>query len=224
MQVTLPNGFVGEFIRVRVKMDVGKKLTRVVRLIKAGETKNYSVKYEILPTFCYECGMMGHWYEECGTGEHDRSKFEWGPFLLSSRGMAGGGQGSRFAGLGRGDHTGEDYVGGRGRGRGRRGNLFGGQGQANADAQYNGAQKANEERDTNAPSAKGVLTEYDPSISWWFNALAEKNAMATSENEGSIKEDPLILGKRSADDSNTGKGAFTEVLNPSSAIVPVGNT
>lgn len=34
VQVTLPNRFVGEFIRVRVKLDVNKKLTRVVGITK----------------------------------------------------------------------------------------------------------------------------------------------------------------------------------------------
>ena len=85
VQTTLPNGFIGEFIRARVKLDVSKKLTRVVQFTKNGETEKYSVKFEKLPTFCYECGTMGHWYEECGTGEDDVAKCEWGPFILASR-------------------------------------------------------------------------------------------------------------------------------------------
>ncbi|KAE8772793.1 reverse transcriptase [Hordeum vulgare] len=36
VQVTLLNGFVGEFIRVRVKLDVNKKITRVVGITKGG--------------------------------------------------------------------------------------------------------------------------------------------------------------------------------------------
>jgi hypothetical protein len=28
----------------------------------------YQVKYEKMPDFCAHCGMLGHWYEECGTG------------------------------------------------------------------------------------------------------------------------------------------------------------
>lgn len=70
---------------MRVRLDVGKKLTRIGHITKGGETEPYSVKYEKLPTLYYECGLMGHWYEECGSGEHDASKFEWGRFILSSR-------------------------------------------------------------------------------------------------------------------------------------------
>lgn len=60
VQVTLPNGFVGEFIRARVRLDVSKKLTRVVQFTKAGEREKYRVNFEKLPTFCYACGLMGH--------------------------------------------------------------------------------------------------------------------------------------------------------------------
>lgn len=72
-QITLPNGFVGQFIRVLVKLDVNKKLTHFVIFTKAGKTEFYQVKYEKLPTFCYFCGMMGHWHEECGSVEHNES-------------------------------------------------------------------------------------------------------------------------------------------------------
>jgi hypothetical protein len=41
------------------------------------------VKYEKLPIFCNFCGLIGHCYDECGTGEHDVSKFEWGDFILA---------------------------------------------------------------------------------------------------------------------------------------------
>lgn len=104
VQVTLPNGFAGEFIRVRAKLDVNKKLTRVVGITKGGETEKYLMKFEKLPTFCHACGLMGYWYEECGTGEHDVSKFEWGNFLLAPRRGRGGGRGGRSNG-GRGRNS-----------------------------------------------------------------------------------------------------------------------
>ncbi|KAE8821405.1 hypothetical protein D1007_00547 [Hordeum vulgare] len=132
VQVTLPNGFVGEFIRVRVKLDVNKKLTRVVGITKGGATEKYLVKFEKLPTFCHACGLMGHWYEDCGTGEHDTSKFEWGNFVLGPRRCRVGGPGGRSNGgrgrddrpldptYGRGRGDEEDYgVGAFGRGRGQ---------------------------------------------------------------------------------------------------------
>ncbi|KAE8778099.1 putative disease resistance protein RGA3 [Hordeum vulgare] len=135
VQVTLPNGFAGEFIRVRVKLDVNKKLTRVVGITKGGETEKYLVKFEKLPTFCHACGLMGHWYEKCGRGEHDVTKFEWGNFLLTPRRGRGGGHGGHSNGgrgrdsrsfgpsNGRGEGDDEDdWAGAFGRGTGR-GNL-----------------------------------------------------------------------------------------------------
>jgi hypothetical protein len=44
-------GFVGEFVRLRVKLDVSKKLTRFVSLTK-DKKEWYQVKYEKLPNFC----------------------------------------------------------------------------------------------------------------------------------------------------------------------------
>lgn len=72
VQVTLPNGFVGEFIRVRIKLDVSEKLRQFVCFTQAGNMEFYQVKFEKLPTFCQACGIMGHWHEECGMGEHDK--------------------------------------------------------------------------------------------------------------------------------------------------------
>ena len=68
IQIALPSGFVGKFIRVRVKIDVDNKLTRFVSFMCAGKTMFYEVKYENLPTFCYACGKLGHWHQECGSG------------------------------------------------------------------------------------------------------------------------------------------------------------
>ncbi|XBI71926.1 hypothetical protein VPH35_066002 [Triticum aestivum] len=85
LQIVLPNGFIGEFVRVRVKLGVTKKLTRFVGFTKGGETEYYQVKFEKLPVFCYMCGLLGHWHEECGSGEHDDKDMEWGPFILAAR-------------------------------------------------------------------------------------------------------------------------------------------
>ncbi|KAE8809605.1 putative disease resistance protein RGA3 [Hordeum vulgare] len=51
LQIVLPNGFVEEFIRVRVKLDVTKKLARFVSFTKAGATEFYQVKFKKLPVF-----------------------------------------------------------------------------------------------------------------------------------------------------------------------------
>lgn len=53
-------------------------------IMKAKQKDWYQVHYEKLPTFCNHYGLLGHWYEECGTGEHDVTKFEWGDFILAN--------------------------------------------------------------------------------------------------------------------------------------------
>jgi hypothetical protein len=109
VQITLPVGFVGEFARVRVKIDVTKKLSRFVSITKDKKKKDwYQLKYEKLPLFCGACGILGHWYKECGTCEHDESKLEWGDFMLADGGC----------GRGRGWSRGRDSQGGRGWGSG----------------------------------------------------------------------------------------------------------
>ncbi|KAE8772007.1 putative disease resistance protein RGA3 [Hordeum vulgare] len=90
LQIVLPNGFVGEFVRARVRLDVNKKFTLFVSFTKAGQTDFYQVKFEKIPVFCYNCGLLGHSHEECGTGEHDTNNLEWGLFILSPRRGRGG--------------------------------------------------------------------------------------------------------------------------------------
>lgn len=116
IQTTLPAGFAGEFVRVRVELDFTKKLIRFVGITKKEVTDYYQVQYEKLPIFCGHCGMMGHWYQKCGTGEHDVAKLEWGDFLLADGGR-GRGTG-RNPGRGRGGSGSNGNAFGRGRGRG----------------------------------------------------------------------------------------------------------
>lgn len=82
VQIQLPVGYVGAFIRVRDNLDVNKRLERFVLITKEGKKDWYMVKYEKMPIFCNQCGLLGHWFEQCGTGEHDETKFEW--WTLSS--------------------------------------------------------------------------------------------------------------------------------------------
>ena len=84
VQTTLLAGFAGEFVRVRVELNVTKKLIRFVGITKKEETEYYQVQYEKLPIFCGNCGILGHWYQECGTGEHDLTKLEWGDLVAAS--------------------------------------------------------------------------------------------------------------------------------------------
>lgn len=113
VQIKLPAGYVGEFVRVRVKIDVTKKLVRFVSITKDTKKVWYRVQYEKMPTFCDHCGLVGHWHQECGTGEHDESKLDWGDFILADGGASRGhGHGNRGS-AGRAPR-------GRGRGRGGR--------------------------------------------------------------------------------------------------------
>jgi hypothetical protein len=103
--------FVGNFYRVRVRIDVRKQLQRVVSIIRAGRRELFLVKYERIPDWCSLCGMLGHLHTEHGDGVHDPSKlvfrdlkagYAWRP---SGRSPSRGGRGS---GRGRMGHSKED--------------------------------------------------------------------------------------------------------------------
>ncbi|KAE8806492.1 Superoxide-generating NADPH oxidase heavy chain subunit B [Hordeum vulgare] len=213
VQVALTNGFIGEFIRVRVKLDVNKKLTRAVGITKGGEREKYLVKYEKIPTFCNACGLMGHWHEECGSGEHDQSKFEWGSFLMAPRRGRGGGRGGR--GPAERERGGEDDPAGRGKGVGR----GMGRGWGN-NVQYH---------PTN-PSNSGE----NPMI--WRHTYVQKDR---NENEGANGDGMVpatsnqhvrmlpatenVLGKWAAEDSNSADpsvGKINVITDPKTAIIP----
>ena len=88
VQTLLPAGFAGEFVRIKVCIDVNKKLSRFVSITKNQKKEFYQVKYEKLPQFCGHCGLIRHWHQECGIGEHDESKLEWGDFILVDKGRS----------------------------------------------------------------------------------------------------------------------------------------
>jgi hypothetical protein len=95
---------VGNFVRVRVKLNVAKPLARFVTVSRAGQREFCQIKYEKMPKFCGACGYMGHTHLECGSGEHDEEKLKWGDFLKADwstwkgrnlGGNRGGGRSSR---------------------------------------------------------------------------------------------------------------------------------
>ena len=56
----------GDFVRVRVRIDVSKPLSRGRRVVLDEETEIWiSFKYEKLSNFCYCCGMVTHDEREC---------------------------------------------------------------------------------------------------------------------------------------------------------------
>ena len=56
----------GKCLRVRVKIDVTRRLIRGRKLkIEDGEDRWVLFKYERLPNFCYKCGMLDHDLKDC---------------------------------------------------------------------------------------------------------------------------------------------------------------
>jgi hypothetical protein len=71
----------GNFVRVRVKLDVRKVLSRFVSISRAGVREPFQSQYEKIPKFCGACGFFGHSHLECGSDEHDETSLKWGDFL-----------------------------------------------------------------------------------------------------------------------------------------------
>ena len=56
----------GDFLRVRVEVDVSKPLCRGRKVLLEGDKEGWvSFKYEKMPNFCYWCGMVTHGDKEC---------------------------------------------------------------------------------------------------------------------------------------------------------------
>jgi hypothetical protein len=76
----------GNYVRIRVLVEVSNPLIRVVSLNVEGEgKKRLLVKYEKIPFFCKHCGMMGHNHEECGDGVWTNKELQYGDFMLATR-------------------------------------------------------------------------------------------------------------------------------------------
>ena len=56
----------GRCLRVRVRLDVTKKLVRGKKItVGGGESRWVNFKYERLPNFCYRCGLLSHALKDC---------------------------------------------------------------------------------------------------------------------------------------------------------------
>ena len=80
----------GDFVRVRVRIDVLKPLSRGRRVVLVEDTKTWvSFKYEKLTNFYYCCGMVSHDEKECEKwlarkGANSHAKQEYGAWLRAT--------------------------------------------------------------------------------------------------------------------------------------------
>lgn len=52
--------------RMKFMLDVSNPLRRIQKIkTKGGDVMMIELKYEWLPTFCYECGVIGHIERDC---------------------------------------------------------------------------------------------------------------------------------------------------------------
>jgi hypothetical protein len=71
---------------VRARIEVTKPPLRFIALTVAGiGRKRLAVKYEKLPFFCKQCGLLGHNHEECEDGVWDEKQFQYGEWMLAKR-------------------------------------------------------------------------------------------------------------------------------------------
>ena len=60
----------GKCLRVRVRIDVTKRLVRGKRITtEGGEPKLVNFKYKRLPNFCSRCGLLNHSLKGCNEGQ-----------------------------------------------------------------------------------------------------------------------------------------------------------
>ncbi|GMY14954.1 hypothetical protein FCV25MIE_10193 [Fagus crenata] len=82
----------GESLRVKVQFDIIKPLLRRKKLkLDKDDPIWVTLKYEKLPTYCYQCGILGHSEWECRKGVHKRqecrrSDAAYGPWLRATLG------------------------------------------------------------------------------------------------------------------------------------------
>jgi hypothetical protein len=75
----------GNFIRVKVRLDLRKLVGRFVTISREGQREFFKVQYEKMPRFYGACGLVGHTHLECGSGEHDENSLKWGDYLKAER-------------------------------------------------------------------------------------------------------------------------------------------
>ncbi|KAM0902773.1 hypothetical protein ACQ4PT_019059 [Festuca glaucescens] len=77
--------FEGNYVRIRVRINIAKALMRFVTLTMPEGKKRLMIKYEKVPFFCKRCGFMGHDHEECGDGVWEEKQLQFGAWMLATR-------------------------------------------------------------------------------------------------------------------------------------------
>ncbi|CAI9782167.1 unnamed protein product [Fraxinus pennsylvanica] len=80
----------GEYMRLRVVVDVTRPLLRGKKICIGGEGTVWTpFSYERVPDYCYHCGKIGHSFKDCTSPdanleEDDVSKLPYGPWLRAN--------------------------------------------------------------------------------------------------------------------------------------------
>ena len=88
----------GRYLRVRVEVDVTRKLIRGRKINLEGEEARWvHFKYECLPNFCYRCGLLEHDLKEClesaGSDKvEERGDLQYGAWLRGEPARRSGGE------------------------------------------------------------------------------------------------------------------------------------
>ncbi|KAM0865473.1 hypothetical protein ACQ4PT_043245 [Festuca glaucescens] len=75
----------GNYVRIRVRVDISRPLMRFVSLTMPEGKRRLAVKYEKIPFFCKRCGLLGHDHEECGNGVWTEHQLQYGSWMLAVR-------------------------------------------------------------------------------------------------------------------------------------------
>lgn len=66
----------GEFLWIRVAIDITKALPHCYKLRSEGEHVDWALKFERLPNFCYWCGWVNHGERDCEVFIQERGKLK----------------------------------------------------------------------------------------------------------------------------------------------------
>ncbi|TXG60127.1 hypothetical protein EZV62_014700 [Acer yangbiense] len=79
-----------KYMQLRVAIDVSKPLKRYLRLeLSKGEESILLIQYEKFPEYCFQCGIIGHSYQDC-QGRKDQTslevnkEFDFGPWMRAT--------------------------------------------------------------------------------------------------------------------------------------------